>query len=327
MLLFDGPRQHHDLGCPARRQHEPSLRCAHVGQRPQHPAKPPYFDSQPQPLRFIGELGSECAREERLSRCVSRPGFAQRACQREQHRTPCQRDHRAFVTHDITAGVHDQRARRQQRFDLLEQEEPLLAARDEARSGGVQDEECAFDLGRQRGESGVPRCALRPSQRGARRLCPEAPQRDPGDQQLVNDFRRGREGRGVELGERTLRLVDPPDQEEAADLEIPRIPGVRPVAVLLERRAGRVQRLRGPARGRGRRARPRPRRRCTSPGPRALSDRRRARHVAGGPWLERGRRAAPSRCHEARGPAGRRAGRPTSMRRGDHPPRARGPRR
>ena len=93
----------------------------------------------------------------------------------------------------------------------------------------------------------MPRRALRPSQRGARRLCPEAPQHDPGDHQLVNDSRRGREGRGVELGERTLGLVDPPDQEEAADLEIPRMRGVRPVAVLFERRPGRVECLRGPA--------------------------------------------------------------------------------
>ena len=41
-----------------------------------------------------------------------------------------------------------------------------------------------------------------------------------------------------------------------------------------------------------------------------------------GPSLERDRRAAPSRCPEAREPARRRAGRPASMRRGDHPRRA-----
>ena len=41
MLLFDRPRQHDDLACAARRQRKPSLRRAHVGQRPKHRAKPP----------------------------------------------------------------------------------------------------------------------------------------------------------------------------------------------------------------------------------------------------------------------------------------------
>src|SRR5205814_10375312 len=38
MLLFecDGPRQHDDLACAARRQRKSSLRRAHVGQRPKH---------------------------------------------------------------------------------------------------------------------------------------------------------------------------------------------------------------------------------------------------------------------------------------------------
>src|SRR5439155_23828515 len=57
---------------------------------------------------------------------------------------------------------------------------------------------------------------------------------------------RRREGRGVELGERTLGLVDAPDQEEAPDLEIPRIRGVDPVAARFERRPRRVERLRRP---------------------------------------------------------------------------------
>ena len=51
----------------------------------------------------------------------------------------------------------------------------------------------------------------------------------------------------MELGERTLGLVDAPDQEEAPDLEIPRVRGVDPVAVRFERRPRRVERLRRPA--------------------------------------------------------------------------------
>jgi hypothetical protein len=63
----------------------------------------------------------------------------------------------------------------------------------------------------------------------------------------VGGPRRGREGRGVELGECTLRLVEAPDQEEAPDLEVPRMRGVHPVAVLFERRPRRVECLRRPA--------------------------------------------------------------------------------
>src|SRR5205807_2464565 len=46
---------------------------------------------------------------------------------------------------------------------------------------------------------------------------------------------------------RTLRLVEAPDQEETADLKIPRMRGVHPVAMLFERRPRRVERLRRPA--------------------------------------------------------------------------------
>src|ERR1700675_2519069 len=59
--------------------------------------------------------------------------------------------------------------------------------------------------------------------------------------------RRGREGRGVELGERTLRLVEAPDQEETPDREIPRMRGIYAVAVRFERRPRYVERLRRPA--------------------------------------------------------------------------------
>jgi hypothetical protein len=102
--------------------------------------------------------------------------------------------------------------------------------------------------------------------------------------------------------------------------------GVSPVAVLLERRPCRVERPSPASPGRARRVLSRPRRRRTSRGPRPLSDRRHAPHVAGGPSRERDRRAAPSRCLGAPSPARRRAGRPASMRRGDHPRRGHAPR-
>ena len=69
----------------------------------------------------------------------------------------------------------------------------------------------------------------------------------PGDDQLVDGPRRGREGRGIERGEHALGLVEAPDQKQAPDLEMARMRGIHPVAVRFERRARRVERLRGPA--------------------------------------------------------------------------------
>ena len=141
----------------------------------------------------------------------------------------------------------------------------------------------AFDLRRQRRDACLARGALGPRERGARRLRPQAPHRDPGNDQLVGGPRRGREGRRVELGERALGLVEAPDQEQAPDLEIARMRGVHPVAVLL--RASPAPR-RAPSRaspGRARRARSRPRRRRTARAPRPLSDRRRAPRFAAAP--------------------------------------------
>ena len=49
------------------------------------------------------------------------------------------------------------------------------------------------------------------------------------------------------MGEDTLRLVEAPDQEEAADLESARVRRVHEVAVLFQRHPRRLERLRGPA--------------------------------------------------------------------------------
>ena len=324
---FDRRREHDDLACAARRQHKASLRRAHAGQRSKHRTKPPDFDPQARAMRFVGELRSECARDRACPSGRPRPRFAERACEREQYRSPGERHHLAGVMHDMTARIHDECVRSHQRFDLLEQEHSLLASRHQARSGRVQDVECALDLGRQRRDACLVRGALGPSEGSARHLRPEAPHRDPRGDQLVDGSRPGRQERGAELGEHALGLVDAPDQEEAPDLEITRVRGVR-----LGRRAARASSAphRAPSQatpGRARRARPRLRRPHTARGPRPPSDRRHARHDAAGLWLERGRRAAPSRCLGARAPERRRAMRPASMLRGDRRPRVRAPRR
>ena len=72
-------------------------------------AQPPDFDAQPRAMRFIGVPGAEGARDERAPRHVSRPRFAERAREREQHRTRRERDHCAChrARHD---GRHRRRA-------------------------------------------------------------------------------------------------------------------------------------------------------------------------------------------------------------------------
>jgi hypothetical protein len=143
----------------------------------------------------------------------------------------------------LTTRVHDQSFRRQQRFDFLEQEKALLATGNQPRGRHVQDEGCTFDFRRQRRDTRVVGGAFGPSERSACRFRPEAPHRYPCDHKLVGGYRRGREGRGIELGEHTLGLVDAPDEKEAPDLEVPRMRGVYAVAVRFERRPRRVEHL------------------------------------------------------------------------------------
>ena len=148
-------------------------------------------------MRFIGVLRPEGPCDERVSRTSAGHAFGQRAGEREQHRTRLASETTVrCLAHDVAARVHDQRVRRQQRFDLLEQERALLAARDQARRGRVQDEGCAFDLRRQRRNAGLARGALGPGERGARRLRPETPHRNPRNDQFVRVRDAGGKGRG-----------------------------------------------------------------------------------------------------------------------------------
>jgi hypothetical protein len=83
--------------------------------------------------------------------------------------------------------------------------------------------------------------------RSARRLDPQVPHRDPRDREFVGSPQSRRQGRGIELRQRAFGLVEAPDQQKTANLEMPRVRGVRPVAVPLERRPRSIERLGGPA--------------------------------------------------------------------------------
>ena len=250
MLLVNvgGPRQHDDL---ARARGAPARSPRFVA--PTRARARSAFRSRPTSTRNRARCDSSAtfapnARATSVSLDTS-PGHASPSTRASANRTGrlASETTCAAASHDMTASVNDECLRRQQRLDLLEEEGSLLAIRDQACRGRVQNQTCAFDLSRQRRDARVARCTLGPGERRARRLRSEATDRDPRGHQLVHSPRRGREGCGVEPGEGMLRLRDPPDQDEAPDFEIPRMRGVDPVAVLFECRPRGVEGSRRPA--------------------------------------------------------------------------------
>ena len=305
MLLFDRPRQHDDLAlrraAPARtpassRSRRPASEapCAAARSRPATARDAIHRRASPEtPARRACPSG-------RL-RATLRPA---RARARTAPGRRCERDHRAVRAHDVTARVDDERVRRQQRFDLVEQEGALLAARDQARRGRVQDQAMRF--------------RPPPSAPGCRRRAPRSPARASASRAALVRRRRiaipattsswaalDAGGRGAGSSSASVRSASSrrPIRSEPPDLEISRVRGVHAVAVLLERRPRGVERLRGPAQ--------------VARDQRDLGfgdDASRARHglfrtegarraFAAEPSRGRDRRAAPSRCREARAPA------------------------
>jgi len=63
----------------------------------------------------------------------------------------------------------------------------------------------------------------------------------------VRGPRGGGKLRRIERGEYALGVVDAPDQEQAPDLDVPRMRGVHAIAVRFERRPRGVERIRRPA--------------------------------------------------------------------------------
>jgi predicted dithiol-disulfide oxidoreductase (DUF899 family) len=189
----------------------------------------------------------ECPLDERISGHVAGPRFAERARKREQHGTPCERDHIVFAPYGMAACIHDECPRLQHCFNPVKQKELFLAMRNQARRMRVQDQACASHLRHQCRDACLMRGALGPGERSARGLGPNASRCDPRNDQFVGGPRRRRERRRIERGKRTLGLVETPDQEKTPDLEMPRMRGVHRVAVFFECRARRVERLGRPA--------------------------------------------------------------------------------
>ena len=147
----------------------------------------------------------------------------------------------------MTACIHDERSRRQQRFNLVKPEEPFVTGRNQARGRRVQDKGSAFDLCQQRRDARKACGTLGLDKRIARRFRPQAPHRDPRDHELVGSPQSRRQGRGIELRQRAFSLVELSDQQKTPNLEMLRVRGVRPVAIPLKRRLRLIERFGGPA--------------------------------------------------------------------------------
>jgi hypothetical protein len=80
-----------------------------------------------------------------------------------------------------TAGIDDECLRPQQRFDVVEPQNPHLAVCNESRRGRIEDAGCAFDFSRERSDAGLTCSALGPRQRRSRDAGPQTPDGDPGD--------------------------------------------------------------------------------------------------------------------------------------------------
>ena len=95
----------------------------------------------------------------------------------------------------------------------------------------------------------MPACRAarrRAVERRARGFRSEPPDGDAGDHELAGDLRGRRQRRGVDLGQRALGLVEAPEKEKSARLDVTRMGGVGEVAVPFERRPRRRERLRRP---------------------------------------------------------------------------------
>jgi hypothetical protein len=137
VLIFDRRREHDERAGAKWRERKASRRRVHVRKGFELGAKPPDFDAQSRAMRFVGVLRPKGASEQRAPRNIRAPRFAQCANEREQDRPRGERDRGVGVAHGLAATVDDKRPRSEQRFDLLEEEGPFRAGRNQARGGRV----------------------------------------------------------------------------------------------------------------------------------------------------------------------------------------------
>ena len=108
------------------------------------------------------------------------------------------------------ASIDDERLRYQQFADVVEPQKPYFAMRHEARRRRVESLDHAADFGHERPDAGLACDALGPCQRRTRRPRLQATHRDFGEGHFVCGARGGRQGRGIEILDQALGLVEAP---------------------------------------------------------------------------------------------------------------------
>jgi hypothetical protein len=115
------------------------------------------------------------------------------------------------VTHEIAAGIYDKCVGRQQRCNVFEKPQTLVATCNQARSWRIEEARCAFNLGYQCRDTSLARGAFGPTQGCVRLLHSQTPDCDSRDDELVKRPRCGRKKTRVKVGKHTLRLIEVPD--------------------------------------------------------------------------------------------------------------------
>ena len=161
--------------------------------------------------------------------------------------------------------------------------EPRLGPRATRRAAGRTSARAACSTSARSAADARPRRRLAgPRQGGVRRRGPSPAQRDLEADQRGDGREPGGPGVERERGARALRLVDPSEQQEAPDLQQPRVGRVLAIAVRGERAQRLGQRPRRPGRDRAPPARPPPRPSGSAP----------ARRVSRGPKPRAARRSS-----------------------------------
>ena len=194
MLLFDRPRQHDDVARAMRHQHEPALSSRSTSATGRSAARSrPISTRNRARCDSSASFATERASDERVSRYVAGPRFAERARQREQHRTLCERDRRCLPSRTTCRHASTTNA-----FDASSastSSSSRIARRhgDQARSRRVQSAARVSTSAVNAGILRVARGAFGAGERGARRLRPQTPHRDPGDTSSCDGLQRGRQ--------------------------------------------------------------------------------------------------------------------------------------
>jgi hypothetical protein len=138
------------------------------------------------------------------------------------------------ATHDIAACIYDESVGCQQGFDLFNQQKPFVTLCNPARCRGLQNDECAFNLGLQRRDACLTCGAFSSSERGTRRLGTKTSHCDPRQGKLMYGSQRRWKGSGIEPAEPLLRLVEAAYEKKPPDFKVTRMRRIPSVAMLFE---------------------------------------------------------------------------------------------